>query len=516
MDMPSRATRIETADDLKRLGLSVFAPDQLGRAFVENAWVASAATETFTVRNPADGAAICDVANLTSDQVEAAIATAKAALPAWKSSLPHDRAAILMRWHDLVLEHRAELAALMTLEQGKPLWEAEGEIAYGASFIRWFVAEASRHYGETIPTHLAGRKLATQYEALGVVALITPWNFPMAMLARKAPAAMITRKAAPALAAGCTVLSLPSRETPLSALALAVLAEKAGFPAGIFAVVPGESPRIAAVLAQSPIVRGVSFTGSTSVGQQLAQLCAAGIKRVSLELGGHAPFLLFPDVDLDEAVEAAIQAKFQTSGQDCLAANRIYVHRDIYERFVTAFVERVAALKVGPGHEAGVEIGPLIHDRALARMSRQIEDAVARGATLMTGGRRHALGGLFFEPTVLANVAHDMTICAEETFGPVVPILSLDGDAALMRAASDTDYGLSIGIFSQDIGRALAMANRLRAGIININERSNYWELHIPFGGGSGTRSGVGRLGGRHTLEAMTEIVTVTLPLPEM
>jgi len=494
MDMPSRATRIETADDLKRLGLSVFAPDQLGRAFVENAWVASAATETFTVRNPADGAAICDVANLTSDQVEAAIATAKAALPAWKSSLPHDRAAILMRWHDLVLEHRAELAALMTLEQGKPLWEAEGEIAYGASFIRWFVAEASRHYGETIPTHLAGRKLATQYEALGVVALITPWNFPMAMLARKAAAA---------LAAGCTVLSLPSRETPLSALALAVLAEKAGFPAGIFAVVPGESPRIAAVLAQSPIVRGVSFTGSTSVGQQLAQLCAAGIKRVSLELGGHAPFLLFPDVDLDEAVEAAIQAKFQTSGQDCLAANRIYVHRDIYERFVTAFVERVAALKVGPGHEAGVEIGPLIHDRALARMSRQIEDAVARGATLMTGGRRHALGGLFFEPTVLANVAHDMTICAEETFGPVAAILPFDDEAQVIADANSTDYGLAAYVFTKDIARALRLGDALEFGMVAVNT-VQFTGAPIPFGGVK--QSGLGREGSRHGLQEFSEL----------
>jgi aspartate-semialdehyde dehydrogenase len=486
----------EIADiaELRSLALSFWGPDTLGRAFVAGEWVDAHDMERFAVSDPSTRETICEVAALTDEQTKAAINSAQIAARVWKGKLPLERAEILMRWHDLILARLRQFAALITYEQGKPLAEAEAEVAYGASFIRWFAAEASRQYGETIPSHLPRRKLITQYEPLGVVALITPWNFPMAMLARKAAAA---------LAAGCTAVSFPSRETPLSALALAALAEEAGIPSGVFSVLTGDSRKIVQLLCESHEVRGVSFTGSTEVGRHIAAMCAPSIKRVSLELGGHAPFIVFPDIDVDVAAGAALEAKFQTSGQDCLAANRIFVHRSCYDKFIAAFVRKVKEIKVGAGYEPEVTIGPLIHERARSRMVGQISDAVSRGAQVALGGGNHARGGLFFEPTVLTNVSLDMEICREETFGPVAAILPFEDEAQLTEAANNTHFGLAAYLYTNDLSRAMRLANALEFGMVAINS-VQFTGAPIPFGGTK--QSGLGREGSRHGMQEFSEL----------
>ena len=423
------------------------------RAFVAGRWVASAGGGTFPVSDPADGSLLARVADLTDAEVAAAVAAAGQALQAWRSLLPRQRGARLTAWHDLIVARREDLARLITAEEGKPLAEALGEVDYGASFLSWFAEEGNRHYGETIPSHLPGRKLLVQHEPLGVVGLVTPWNFPLAMLARKAAAA---------LAAGCTVVAHPSSLTPLSALALADLAARAEIPPGVFSVVTGEARRIVGLLCASETLRGLSFTGSTEVGREIFRPSAGSLKRLSLELGGHAPFIVFPDADLQQAVEAAVAAKFQTSGQDCLAANRIYVHRALYEPFAAAFAARTAALPVGRGTEPGVAIGPLAHEGALRKVSRQVADAVARGARLMTGGRPHRLGGLFYEPTVLADVTAAMEISREETFGPVAALLPFESEAAVIAAANASPYGLAAYVYSAELSRALRVADALQ------------------------------------------------------
>lgn len=462
------------------------------RAYSDGAWIDS--DQRIEVVNPSDGGVIGSVPRLLASHVEAAVTGARRALPAWRALLPRRRAEILMAWRDLMLEHREELATVMTLEQGKPLADARGEIDYGAEFVRWFAEEANRLYGDVIPSHLPSRKMMVQHEPLGVVALVTPWNFPSAML---------TRKASAALAAGCTVVATPSNETPFSALALAALAEKAGMPAGVFSVLTGEPSEIVGELCRNPVVRGVSFTGSTRIGRLIAAQCAPTMKRLSMELGGHAPFIVFADADLDAAATAAVAAKFQTTGQDCLAANRIYVQRAVYDRFVSAFAERAAALKTADGFEADAELGPLMNKGALGKVTTHLEDAVAKGARLVTGGRAHAAGPLFFEPTVLADVTPDMDIASEETFGPVAAILPFDTEDEVISSANDTEYGLVAYVFTKDIGRAYRVTDALEYGMVAVNT-AKITGAPIPFGGVK--QSGIGREGSKYGILEFTEL----------
>lgn len=469
-------------------------------AYVDGRWVDTDVAR-IAVSNPADGSIVGSVPSLGVDHAEQAIAGASRALSAWRKLLPQERADILLRWHDLILRHTDPLAALMTAEQGKPLADAKGEIAYGAGFIRWFAEEARRTYGEVIPSHLPDRKMLVQKEALGVVALVTPWNFPSAML---------TRKAAAALAAGCTAIAVPSLETPFSALALAALAEEAGVPAGVFSVLTGDPETLVGALCDSPVVRGLSFTGSTVIGRMLLARCAATVKRVSLELGGHAPFLVFPDCDVEQAAAAAVAAKYQTSGQDCLAANRIYVHEDIKEAFADAFARVAQRLTVGPGFEPDVELGPLINERAVAKAREHVEDAIARGARLLAGGDLDRRGGLFFAPTVLADVTDEMKIVQEETFGPVAAILSFSDEDAVIEAANDTQYGLVAYVFTRDVSRACRVSDALEYGMVAVNT-VKLTGPPIPFGGVK--QSGLGREGSRHGIDEYLEQKYICLGL---
>lgn len=468
-------------------------------AFVDGAWIGS--DEGIAVCNPSTGEVIGHVPALDRDHVEAAIEAARRALPGWKSLLGWERASVLMRWHDLILENADTLAELLTLEQGKPLADARGEIEYGAGFIKWFAEEAQRTFGEVIPSHLKNRKLFTQKEALGVVALVTPWNFPSAML---------TRKAGAALAAGCTAIAVPSAETPFSALALAALAEQAGVPAGVFNVVTGDAAVLVPPLCEASAVRGLSFTGSTQIGRLIAAQCAGTIKRLSFELGGHAPFIVFADADPDATAKAAVAAKFQTSGQDCLAANRIFVHRDIAEAFSQRFVLHARALKVGDGFEVDAELGPLIHDRALGKCVEHIEDAVGKGARLLQGGQSPVPGSLFFEPAVLTDVTDEMLIYREETFGPVAAISSFSDEAEVIDAANDTEYGLAAYVFTHDVARALRMSDALEYGMVAVNT-VKLTGPPIPFGGVK--QSGLGREGGRLGIEEFLETKYVCVAL---
>jgi len=461
-------------------------------ALINGRWVL--AERRIEVRNPANGNLVGTVPDLGVKDMQQAIASAAAALPAWKGLLPRDRADRLLAWADAILEGKRELAALMTAEQGKPLADAESEIEYGASFVRWFAEEASRIYGEVIPSHLPHRKLFTQREALGVVGLVTPWNFPSAML---------TRKAAAALAAGCTVVAVPSSETPFSALALAMIAQNVGIPAGVFSVLTGDAPTLVGELCRNPTVRGPSFTGSTEVGRLLAAQCAPTLKRLSMELGGHAPMLIFQDADVAAAAAAAAAAKFQTSGQDCLAANRIYVHRDIYAPFIDAFAAVTARIEVGAGTEPGIELGPLINQKTFDKSVAHVTDAVGKGARLIVGGGGHELGGLFFAPTVLADVTADMCIAREETFGPVAALIPFDDEAEVVAAANDTEYGLAAYVFTCDLARAHRVSDALEYGMVGINTVS-MTGAPIPFGGIK--QSGLGREGSRHGIEEYTEL----------
>lgn len=468
------------------------------QAFIQGAWVDAGSGQTFAVNNPADGRTLVQVADCGAAETRQAIEAANAALPAWRAKTAAQRSAILKRWHDLILENAEDLALLMTLEQGKPLAESRGEVRYGASFIEWFAEEGKRVYGDIIPPHAANLRLLVTKQPVGVVGAITPWNFPNAM---------ITRKVAPALAAGCTVVIKPSEETPLSALALAELAQRAGFPAGVFNIITGlDAPAIGLELTQNPLVRKISFTGSTEVGKLLMRQSAGTVKKISLELGGNAPFIVFDDADLDAAVEGAIASKFRNAGQTCVCANRIYVQAGIYERFMEKFTTAVQHQKVGAGAEQGVTIGPLINIEALEKVERLLVDAVGKGARVLTGG--HALQGTFFEPTVLADVRSGMDILQEEIFGPVAPIVRFETEQEVIAWANDTPYGLAAYFYGRDIGRVFRVAEALEYGMVGVNTGILGTAI-APFGGVK--ESGIGREGSKYGIEAFLEIKYVCL-----
>lgn len=457
------------------------------QCLVAGEWIS--ADQTIAVTNPATGALIAHVPRLDAAAARRAIEAAEAVWPQWRRRTAHDRSAILARWHALILQNQEDLARIMTAEQGKPLAEARGEIGYAASFIQWFGEEAKRVYGETIPSPVASQRIVVVREPVGVCAAITPWNFP---------AAMITRKAGPALAAGCTMVVKPASQTPLTALALAVLAERAGVPAGVLSVLTGSAGDIGTELATNPVVRKLSFTGSTEVGRLLMQQTAATVKKVSMELGGNAPFIVFEDADLDAAVEGALVAKFRNAGQTCVCANRLYVHERVYDAFAQKLAEALRALKVGPGDEEGVRIGPLIDDAAVRKVEEHLADAVAKGAQVLSGGRRHPLGGSFFEPTVLTGVTQAMTVAREETFGPLAPLFRFRGEAEVVRMANDTEFGLASYFYARDLGRVWRVAEQLEYGMVGVNTGLISNEV-APFGGVK--QSGLGREGSRHGIE---------------
>jgi succinate-semialdehyde dehydrogenase/glutarate-semialdehyde dehydrogenase len=466
--------------------------------FLEACWVDGAPERavsgaSFGVMDPATGERVGLVPQLAPREVERAIAAAERALPAWRAKPAKERAAILRRWADLMLEQREDLALLMTSEQGKPLAEARGEIAYAASFLEWFGEEAKRAYGETVPSPWPGARILVVPEPIGVCAVITPWNFP---------AAMLTRKVGPALAAGCTVVAKPAEATPFSALALAVLSRRAGLPPGVFNVVTGAPAEVGGVLTSSASVRALSFTGSTATGKLLLAQCASTVKRVSLELGGNAPFLVFDDADLDAAVEGALASKFRNTGQTCVCANRFFVQRGIYDAFAARLAEQVRALRVGDGREEGVTQGPLIDEAAVAKVERHVADALARGAKLACGGRRHARGGGFYEPTVLTDVPAGAALAGEETFGPVAPLFRFEDEAEAVRRANATEYGLAAYLYTRDLGRAWRISAALEVGMVAVNAGILSTEL-APFGGVK--QSGLGREGGRHGLAEFLE-----------
>lgn len=459
------------------------------RAFVAGEWQAADGGATLEVRNPATGALIGTVPAMGAAETRRAIDAANAARPAWRKKTAKERAAILRKWHDLMIAHADDLALILTTEQGKPLAEAKGEIGYAASFLEWFAEEGKRVYGDTIPTPAADKRIVVTKEPVGVCAAITPWNFP---------AAMITRKVGPALAAGCPIVVKPAEATPFSALAMAVLAERAGVPAGVFSVVTGEPKAIGGELTSNPIVRKLSFTGSTPVGRLLMAQCAATVKKVSLELGGNAPFIVFDDADLDAAVEGAIASKYRNSGQTCVCTNRFYVHEKVYDAFAEKLTAAVAKLKVGPGTEAGVVQGPLINGAAVRKVEAHIADALDKGARVTTGGQRHPLGHGFFEPTVLTGVTPDMKVAKEETFGPLAPLFRFSTEEEAIRYANDTEFGLAAYFYSRDIGRVWRVAEALEYGMVGINAGIISNEV-APFGGVK--QSGLGREGSHYGID---------------
>lgn len=459
------------------------------RAFVAGEWQAADGGATLEVRNPATGALIGTVPAMGAAETRRAIDAANAAWPAWRKKTAKERAAILRKWHDLMIAHADDLALILTTEQGKPLAEAKGEIGYAASFLEWFAEEGKRVYGDTIPTPAADKRIVVTKEPVGVCAAITPWNFP---------AAMITRKVGPALAAGCPIVVKPAEATPFSALAMAVLAERAGVPAGVFSVVTGEPKAIGGELTSNPIMRKLSFTGSTPVGRLLMAQCAATVKKVSLELGGNAPFIVFDDADLDAAVEGAIASKYRNSGQTCVCTNRFYVHEKVYDAFAEKLTAAVAKLKVGPGTEAGVVQGPLINGAAVRKVEAHIADALDKGARVTTGGQRHPLGHGFFEPTVLTGVTPDMKVAKEETFGPLAPLFRFSTEEEAIRYANDTEFGLAAYFYSRDIGRVWRVAEALEYGMVGINAGIISNEV-APFGGVK--QSGLGREGSHYGID---------------
>jgi succinate-semialdehyde dehydrogenase/glutarate-semialdehyde dehydrogenase len=459
--------------------------------YLNGAWIA--ADEALAVTNPATGETLGCVPKLGRVAVQTAIAAAAAALPAWRGLLAKERAAILRRWHGLMLQHVDDLARIITLEQGKPLAEARGEVIYAAGFLEWFAEEAKRVYGEVIPSPWPGRRIVTLKQAIGVAALITPWNFP---------AAMLTRKAGAALAAGCTVLAKPASKTPFTALALAYLAELAGVPAGVLNVLTGDAELIGGEFTRDPRVRKLSFTGSTETGKRLMAACAVTLKSVSLELGGNAPFIVFDDADLDAAVAGALASKYRNAGQTCVCANRLLVQAGIHDAFVEHLAAAVSGLSVGNGLDAGVEQGPLVNAAALEKVERHIQAAVAQGARVACGGARHALGGNFFQPTVLANASADMEICRAETFGPVAPVIRFQTEAEAIRLANDTEFGLAAYFYTRDMARSWRVAEALEYGMVGINTGVISTEV-APFGGVK--QSGLGREGGAEGIEAYLE-----------
>ncbi|WP_310601081.1 NAD-dependent succinate-semialdehyde dehydrogenase [Desulfobulbus sp.] len=472
------------------------------RGYINGNWIAASDRKVFPVTNPATAALIAEVADMGAVEAEAATAAAAAAWPAWRNLTAKARAAVLKRWFELILSHGEDLANLITAEQGKPLTESRGEVSYGASFVEWFAEEARRAYGAVIPSNQDDRMLLTIKQPIGVCAAITPWNFPLAM---------ITRKVAPALAAGCTVVCKPAEATPLTALALAALAEQAGMPPGVFNVIPCDGPRapeIGRILCESPLVRKLSFTGSTEVGRLLMRQSAGTVKKLSLELGGNAPFIVFDDADLDAAVDGALASKYRNAGQTCVCANRIYVQEGVYDTFAEKLAAKVRAMKVGAGTEPEVAIGPLIEPQALVKVKEHIADALAGGARLLVGGNVHARGGLFFEPTILVDVNQQMLVAREETFGPVAPLFCFRTDQEAIDMANASEFGLAAYFYARDIGRVLRVAAAIEAGMVCVNSGLLSTEV-APFGGIK--QSGLGREGAREGLEEYLEIKYVAL-----
>ncbi len=464
------------------------------QAYISGNWASAETGDSREIYNPSTGKVIGTVPVLGPEDVNRAIEQAEAAWPMWREKPANERAVILRRWYNLVIENKYDLARIMTLEEGKPLEESMGEIAYAASFIEWFSEEAKRVYGDIIPATAYDKRILVLKEPVGVCAAITPWNFP---------AAMITRKAAPALAAGCVMLVKPAPETPFSALALAELADRAGIPAGVFSVLTGKAEVIGRMFTQNPVIRKLSFTGSTETGKYLMRQCADTVKRISLELGGHAPFIVFNDADIDAAVSGAIASKYRNTGQTCICANRFLVEDGVHD----AFVEKLAAasdrLKVADGFEPGAEQGPLINEAAVEKVEDHIRDAVEKGAQIVTGGNRHALGGTFFQPTVLAGVTPDMRVAREETFGPVSPVFRFSGETNALRMANDTEYGLAAYFYTRDAGRVWRIAEALEYGIMGINTGLISTAV-APFGGMK--QSGIGREGGKYGIDEYLEV----------
>lgn len=481
-----------TSDAASRIKASAIFRQQ---AWLNGEWTDSAIQDCLTVTNPGNSQTLGTVPNMGATETERAISAAVNVYPEWAGRTARERARYLRHWADLMLANREDLATLMTLEQGKPINEARGEIDYAASFLEWFGEEAKRAYGDTIPTHKPGHDLIVRREPVGVSAAITPWNFP---------SAMITRKAGAALAAGCPMICRPASETPYSALALAELARQAGIPGGVFQVITGDGRAIGSALTESRDVRKISFTGSTEIGRQLLAQSAESVKKISLELGGHAPFIVFPEADFERAVDGALGAKFATTGQDCLAVNRLYVHRDIYEAFAQRLTEKTQAMRLAYGLDETADLGPLMNEAAVEKCEAHVRDALNKGARLLTGGTRASeLGPLFYEPTVLADITPDMRIAEEETFGPVAGIMAFDTEDEVIARANDTIYGLASYIYSRDVGRCHRVSNALEYGMVGVNAPS-FTGAEIPFGGVK--QSGIGREGSKYGLDDYTEL----------
>ncbi len=470
------------------------------QAYVNGEWISASGGQTFDVTNPADGSLVATVPQLDVAATRRAIEAADAAWPGWRAKTAKERAAILRRWFDLMVENKDDLAAIMTAEQGKPLAEAAGEVLYGASFIEWFAEEGKRVYGDVIPTHLPDRRILTIKQGIGVVAAVTPWNFPNAM---------ITRKAGPAMAAGCPIVIKPASETPLSALALAVLAEQAGVPAGVFNIITTTDSRgVGKELTESPLVRKFSFTGSTEVGKILIRQCASTVKKVSMELGGNAPFIVFDDADVDAAVQGAIISKYRNAGQTCVCANRVYVQEGVYDEFVEKFTAAVQKLKVGRGEETGVNVGPMISAGAIEKVEELLKDATDKGANVIEGGDRHELGGLFYRPTVVAGVTANMAFATEEIFGPVAPVFKFSSEEEVIGLANATEFGLAAYFYARDLGRVFRVAEGLEYGMVCVNDGILSTEI-APFGGVK--ESGTGREGSKYGMDEYIEIKYITL-----
>ena len=464
------------------------------QCYIDGRWLDAESGKSSPVHNPANGEELGSVPRMGAAETKRAIEAAERAWPAWRAKTAKERAVILRKWFDLMMANQEDLAQIMTAEQGKPLTESRGEIAYGASFIEWFAEEGKRAYGDTIPSPWADKRIVVMKQPIGVCALITPWNFPNAM---------ITRKAGPALAAGCTVVIKPAGQTPYSALALAELGERAGVPKGVLNIITGDSKAIGAELCANPLVRKLSFTGSTETGRVLMRQCADTIKKLSLELGGNAPFIVFDDADLDAAVEGALASKYRNAGQTCVCANRLYVQDGVYDAFASKLSDKVRGFKVGPGNEPGVVIGPLIDENGVKKVEAHVADALGKGAKVILGGKRHQRGGLFFEPTVLANVTPSMVVSREETFGPVAPLIRFKTEDEVVGLANDSEFGLAGYFYSRDVGRIFRVAERMETGIVGANVGIISTEV-APFGGVK--QSGLGREGSKYGLEEYLEV----------
>jgi succinate-semialdehyde dehydrogenase/glutarate-semialdehyde dehydrogenase len=469
------------------------------RGYVNGAWIEASTERTIDVRNPATREVIGTIPNMGADETRRAIQAAHAAYPGWRARTAKERAAILRRWFELIMANQEDLATLMTAEQGKPMTESRGEIAYAASFIEWFAEEGKRVYGDTIPQHQADKRILVLKEPVGVVGAITPWNFP---------SAMITRKAGPALAAGCTMVLKPATATPFSALALAELGEQAGLPPGVLNVVTGDSRAIGGELTRNPLVKKITFTGSTEVGKKLLEQCAATVKKASMELGGNAPFIVFDDADLDAAVQGALQSKYRNSGQTCVCTNRILVQDGVYDAFAKKLADAVSRLRVGDGLQAETQQGPLIDDAAVKKVEEHIADALAKGARLVAGGGRHALGGTFFQPTVITGVTEKMLVAREETFGPLAPLFRFSTEEEAIRLANDTEFGLASYAYTRDLARSWRLSERLEYGMVGLNTGLISTEV-APFGGMK--ESGMGREGSKYGIEDYLEVKYVCI-----